>query len=127
MAITTSSDESGCELQSPTVAAQSPDAAPDSVLAQARNLHTETMAILTRAVKEGDSDLSLKAIREARAGLEMLGKVLAQVDADDHVALVEAPEWRQLRSALLRVLEAYPEVRQQVAQVLIEAENELDA
>ncbi len=95
----------------------------DQLLAQVRDLHARTLAILAEAEDSGDKRTALQAIREARGNLELLAKLLGQLAAQPTINVLLMPEWVRVRSVLLNALEPYPQARETVAQALLEAEN----
>jgi len=58
------------------------------------------------------------AIREARGNIELLAKLLGELDERPVINLVAAPEWIQIRTAILVALQPYPEARVTVAEAL---------
>jgi hypothetical protein len=50
------------------------------VMASMRELHTRTLALLTKAEESNDGHLALRAIREARSNLELLGHLDGSLD-----------------------------------------------
>lgn len=90
----------------------------DSLLEQAKDLQVRTLAILER--HEGKDDvLALRAIREARNNLDLIGRVLGELDNSPKVAvLVNNPDWAMVRSAIVEALEPYPEARGAVISAL---------
>lgn len=90
------------------------------VLAEVKKLHWRTIDILNAA----DNDKTrLSAIREAKGVLELLGKLLGDIDERPQVNVLIAPEWLALRGMLMTTLAPYPDARQAVAAALLKAEN----
>jgi hypothetical protein len=81
------------------------------LLSQVRYLQTRAMGILTKAEASGDLRTALQAIREARANLELLAKLLGQLQQEGTVNVLIAPEWLQVRAHMLTALAPYPEAR----------------
>ncbi len=90
----------------------------DSLLDQVQDLHGRTLAILTAAEKSRDGRLALSAVREARSNLELLAKLMGELDERAVVNVLLAPEWLAVRSAIFIALQAYPEARLAVAAAL---------
>ena len=106
-------------------AAQTDDDARDlDVLNEAKTLYWRTKRILADA---DDAKTSLAAIREARPTLELLGKLLGDLDDRPQVNVLIAPQWLTIRSALMTALLPYPEARTAVAMALVEAERAVDS
>ena len=91
-------------------------ASADNLLAQLHALQVSTLAILDKQSKAGGDDrIALSAIREARSNLDLLGRLLGQLDNAPKIAvLVNNPEWLTLRTVILTALEPYPEAREAV-------------
>lgn len=83
----------------------------DSLLQQVRDLHARTLTILAEAEAERDHATALKAIREARGNLELLAKLLGELQEKRVTNILVAPEWLSLRAVILEALEPYPQAR----------------
>ncbi len=94
----------------------------DDLLIQVRDLQTRTLAILESAEASREHRTALSAIREARSNLELLAKLLGELDDSPTVNVLISPQWIQLRTVLLEVLTAYPEARSAVAGELLKLE-----
>jgi hypothetical protein len=68
-------------------------------------------------------ELVLKTADRLRAQTELLAKLLGELDERPQVTLVTAPEWLQLRAALLDALRPHPEARSAVAARLLVLEG----
>jgi hypothetical protein len=90
----------------------------DDLLGQLRTLQTRCLAILEKAEKAEDYRTSIMAIREARSNLELLAKLLHQLNESPSIAIVLAPEWATVRAALFAALAPFPEARVAVAEQL---------
>lgn len=97
-------------------------AAADDLLAQVRDLQARTLAILEAAEGVSQHRTALSAIREARNNLELLAKLLGELDDSPTVNVLISPQWIEIRTVLLEVLAAYPEARSAVAGQLLELE-----
>ncbi len=64
-------------------------------------------------------DLLLKTAAQLKSQLELLAKLLGQLDDRPQVNLMVSPEWVAVRAALLEALGAYPEARVAVAERLM--------
>ncbi len=93
----------------------------DDLLGQVQALQTRTLGVLAKAEAAGELRTVLQAVREARGNLELLARLLGELRDTAptvNVALVTAPEWLALRSAMLRTLEPFPEARHALVQAL---------
>ena len=95
----------------------------DGLLEQLRSLHGRTLAILVASEDAGDLRTALGAVREARNNLELLAKLLGEIDEAPRVNVLISAEWVAVRSALLEALVPYPEARAAGAAALLELEE----
>ncbi len=85
----------------------------DGLLADVRSLQARTLAVLEAAELSHEHRTALAAIREARSNLELLAKLLGELDERPSVAVnvLVSPEWLQLRTVLVTALEPYSDAR----------------
>jgi hypothetical protein len=83
----------------------------DDLLAGMRDLQARTLAILEAAEGIQQHRTALAAIREARSNLELLAKLLGELDERPTVNVLVSPEWLELRAVLVGALEPYSEAR----------------
>jgi hypothetical protein len=95
----------------------------DSLLAQVRDLQERTLAILEGAESTKQHRTALSAIREARSNLELLAKLLGELDDRPQVNILISPEWLELRTVIVGALEPYSEARGAVLSALESAGN----
>jgi hypothetical protein len=62
----------------------------------------------------------LRAVREARPSLELLGKLAGQIKAEMAINLHAAPDFVEIRRALIEALTPYPEAQQAAADAMLE-------
>ena len=89
-----------------------------SLLAQMGDLQSRAYGILDKAEGAGDLRTALGAIREARGNLELLAKLLGELDERPVVSLNFTPEWLELRAIIVGALEPHPEARGAVLSAL---------
>ncbi len=94
-------------------------AAADNLLAQVRDLQARALTILGKAEGTGDLRTALGAIREARSNLELLAKLVGELDERPTVNVLLAPEWVTLRATILGALASFPDARAAVASRLV--------
>lgn len=88
----------------------------DNLLDRVENLQARTLAILEAAEETGELRTALGAIREARSNVELLAKLLGELDERPVVNVVLiAPE---VRDAIVQALAPYGEARLAVANAL---------
>jgi hypothetical protein len=83
----------------------------NDLLAQMRDLQARTLVILEGAEITKQHRTALSAIREARSNLELLAKLLGELDERPVVNLNVSPEWLELRTVIVGALEPYSEAR----------------
>jgi hypothetical protein len=81
----------------------------DNLLHQVGDLQRRALAILDKAEEAGELRTALSAIREARGNLELLAKLLGELDERPMVNLNISPEWLELRAVIVGTLERHPE------------------
>ena len=96
----------------------------DDLLGQVRELTEEAQGILRR-VKTKDPRTALVAIREVRGNLELLAKLLGELQdqAAVTVNVLATPEWMAIQTTIVRALEPYPDARAAVAVALASITN----
>ncbi len=95
----------------------------DDLLSQVRDLQAAALRILKTAEQAGDLKIALGAIREARGNLELLAKLLGELDERPTVNVLIAPEWHRMRTVLVEVLGPYPDAKVAVAGALARLES----
>jgi transposase-like protein len=95
----------------------------DDLLASVRGLHRRALSILGKAEEAGELRTALSAIREARGNLELLAKLLGELDERPVVNLNVSPEWLELRAVIVGALEPYTEARGAVLRAIEGAGN----
>ena len=96
----------------------------DDLLSEARRLKEITMGLLGRAVQANDLRTALVAVREARGNLELIGKLLGELDERPQMNVMVPAEWVAVRTTLLAALGPYPDARAAVAQQLVSLDLE---
>jgi lysine/ornithine N-monooxygenase len=94
----------------------------DDLLVHVREMQSRTLAILGSAESAGELRTALAAIREARGNLELLAKLLGELDESPTVNVTVSTEWVTIRTAVMKALGPYPEARTAVAGELLELE-----
>jgi hypothetical protein len=87
----------------------------DDLLGQVRDLHARTLAILEAAEEASQHRTALSAIREARSNLELLAKLLGELDERPQVNILISPT---VQTAIIAALGPYPDARLAVADAL---------
>jgi hypothetical protein len=94
----------------------------DELLSQLRRLQARTLSILTASEEAGELRTALAAIREARGNLELLAKLLGELDETPRVNVLLSGEWVAIRTAMMVALAPYPDARSAVTYALLELE-----
>jgi hypothetical protein len=81
------------------------------LLDQVRDLQARTLAILEAAEETSQHRTALAAIREARSNLELLAKLLGELDDRPQINVLISPEWLELRAVIVGALEPHSEAR----------------
>jgi hypothetical protein len=95
----------------------------DNLLDQVRDLQAHTLAILEAAEHTHQHRTALSAIREARGNLELLAKLLGELDDRPMVNVLISPEWLELRAVIVGALEPYTDARGAVLMAIEGAGN----
>ncbi len=86
----------------------------DDLLEEVRDLQSRARAILDKAEGAGELRTALGAIREARGNLELLAKLLGELDEKPQINILLSPEWLELRAVIVSALAYYPQAREAV-------------
>jgi len=95
----------------------------DNLLGQVRDLQQSTLDILAEAEQSKQYRTALSAIREARSNLELLAKLLGELDERPALNLQISPEWLELRAVIIGALDPYSEARGAVLRAIEGAGN----
>ena len=95
----------------------------DTLLEQVRYLQTRALSILDRADDSGDLRTALGAIREARSNLELLAKLLGELQQEGTINVTVTPEWLTLRATVIGALQPYPDAARAVSKALTAGEK----
>lgn len=90
----------------------------DNLLDQVKDLQAKALSILSQAEAKEDYRAATGAIREARGCLELLAKLLGELNDRPQVNILISPEWTQLRTLILEALEPYPQARVAIGEAL---------
>ena len=90
----------------------------DNLLEQVRRLQKKAMSILDSAEESGELRTALAAIREARGNLELLAKMVGELDERPQVNINISQEWVNIRTTILLALESHPDAKHAVVEAL---------
>ena len=95
----------------------------DDLLDQVRDLQARTLAILEASEASREHRTALSAIREARSNLELLAKLLGELDERPVVNVLVSPQWLELRTTIVAALDHHPQARESVLRAVEGAGN----
>jgi hypothetical protein len=90
----------------------------DDLLAQVRELHRRARRILDEAEGAGDLGMALRSIREARSCLELLARLVGELQDQATVNVLVSPQWAETRAVVVSALAPFPRARLAVANAL---------
>jgi hypothetical protein len=82
----------------------------------------DALDILESSKSVGEHELALRAIREARATLEVKGEVEGEIQRNtiNQINVLQSPDWIEIRTHIMRALELEPQARVLVAEAMRE-------
>lgn len=90
----------------------------DELLKHIHELQQKTLTILDRNTGRDDR-IALTAIREARSNIELIGRLLGELDTSPKVGILIAnPEWIAVRTTIIDALQPYTDAKQAVINAL---------
>ena len=92
------------------------------VVKQLHVINGVSLQILNEARQGKDPQTALKAVDRIHRQIELQAKLLGQLDERPQVNILMAPEWLQVRAALLTALASHPEARRAVTSALVALE-----
>jgi hypothetical protein len=91
------------------------------LLDQVDHLKDRVSTILDRAEAENNPRLALMAARELRGCLDLLGRVMGELNpSTTTLNVLLSPQWLHIRSTLFSALDVYPDARIAVVRGLSE-------
>jgi len=90
------------------------------LLDQIQELRYRAVSLLNQAELSGDFRTALAGIREARECIELMSKIIGQLDESPKVEtqILLNPQWIELRAMILNALELFPEAKEAVLNAL---------
>jgi hypothetical protein len=95
------------------------------LLQQVRRLESKAISLLLAAEKSGDFRTALSGVREARGCLELLAKLMGQINDGPTINVVVSPQWLNIRAVVVQALAPYPDARATVAAALVKMETDV--
>jgi len=95
-----------------------------NVLNELVHSHRALLELYEEARATGNIDAAIKALGEERRHLELVAKLTGQLNEAPQISFLLNPQYLTLKQTLVKILEPYPELRQEVSRALIEAEED---
>jgi hypothetical protein len=95
----------------------------DDLVSRLQALSQETLAIFREARQAKEHDLALRAIARAEKQIELLAKLLGELDERPTINLVLSAEWVAVRTVIMTALQPYADARISVADALMALEQ----
>ena len=86
----------------------------DRLLNEVTGLKDRAEALLTQAEQDGDLRAGAALIREARSCVELLARLMGQLEQKVQVNVLVAPELKAVQQVIVQSLAEYPEARGKV-------------
>jgi hypothetical protein len=90
----------------------------DDLLDKVRDLTRRTEGLLDRAEDEGDLNTAFRGVAQLRSNLELLGRLLGELQEGTTINIIQNPQWLQLRAVIVGALEPHPEAKSAVVKAL---------
>jgi hypothetical protein len=90
----------------------------DELLRQVKGLQGKAASLLLQAEKAGDLKTALAGVRESRGCIELLAKLMGELDERPQFNVIINPQWIELRAVIVQALEPYPDAGKAVAAAL---------
>jgi len=97
-----------------------------NVVNQLVRSHEDLLQLYQEARAKEDIHAAIKVLEAERRHLELVAKLTGQLQEATQVSFLLNPQYLTLKQTLIRILEPHPELRQEVSQALIEAEEGLN-
>jgi hypothetical protein len=94
-----------------------------SLIKRLQGYQAKVDRILSLAQKEGDLRVACTAIGQARGIIELIGKLIGEVNEKPQINISLSPEWVRFRTVLLAALEPHPQALADVVRSLEELER----
>jgi len=85
---------------------------------QIAGLLDSALSVLKQAEATGDSKLILAAIKEARSTVELVMKKRGELQSGVQIAIINHPDWVNLRGKIFNTLQKYPDALEAVSKAL---------
>jgi hypothetical protein len=90
----------------------------DDLLAQIGVIRSQAKMLTDKAEAEGDYKTALAGCRELRGCIELLAKLLGEIDERPVVNVHLNPQWLEIRTVIVSALQEHPQAAQDVTRAL---------
>lgn len=90
----------------------------DDLLSRVRLLEQRATSILNQAERNGSLGVALNAIREARSTIELLAKLVGDLDTGGVQVVVQSAGWVEIRAVVVAALDRHPDAKADVSAAL---------
>lgn len=95
----------------------------DDLLAKVAAIEAEARRIAKKAEKAGNLSVAMSGVRELARLVELLAKLRGELQQTTTVNLLVAPEWQQLRTAIVAALAPFPEAQSAVLAAVVASQK----
>jgi hypothetical protein len=92
--------------------------AADVLLEDIASIRSAAFRALDRAEEAGDMNTLLRAIREARENVRLLGELRGRLNSGTTINIIQNPQWLELRAVIVGALEPHPDAKRAVVEAL---------
>jgi hypothetical protein len=96
----------------------------DTLLDRIEALQSRTEEALAKAESSDNLFATFRGISEMRHNLELIGEITKELNRTPTLNLTLNPEYIAIRTAIVKAVEPYPEVRDALSQAMLELEEE---
>jgi hypothetical protein len=89
-----------------------------TLLDQVRGLQVRALSLLSKAEAASDLRTALAGVRECRGNLELLARLLGEINEQATVNIAIGGEWDRIRAVVLTALEPHPAARLALVEAL---------
>jgi hypothetical protein len=98
-------------------------AAADTLLEKVEELRLKAMAVLEEAEEAHDHRIMLAAIDRASRQLELLAKLLGELQQEGTTNIIVSPQWLEVKAVILGAVDRHPEVLGEIEAAFERAEK----
>jgi hypothetical protein len=95
-----------------------------NVVSELVRSHENLLSLYQEARAKEDIHAAIKVLEAERRHLELVAKLTGQLNEAPQISFLQNPQYLTLKQTLIKKLEPYPDLRQEISQALIEAEED---